>query len=236
MTVSGKVVIITGATGNLGAALLSVLAAGDARLVAVDRDEARLRQRLAGRPGGGAHRAVQVGDLAASGAFDAVVAQAIDAFGRIDGLVTTVGAFEMAPIESSGIDLWDRMLRLNLFTALNAIRTVIPAMRAARAGSIVAIGAGAALKAPAQLGAYAASKSALLKLVESTADELKGDGVRVNAVLPGTIDTPVNRTAMPDADHALWVTPAEVANLIAFLVSDLASGVTGAFVPASGRS
>src|SRR5258705_6653508 len=108
MTVSGKVVIITGATGNLGAALLSVLAAGDARLVAVDRDEARLRQRLAGLPGSGAHRAVQVGDLAASGAFDAVVAQAIDSFGRIDGLVTTVGAFEMAPIESSGIDLWDR--------------------------------------------------------------------------------------------------------------------------------
>jgi NAD(P)-dependent dehydrogenase (short-subunit alcohol dehydrogenase family) len=236
MMLSGKIVIVTGATGNVGAALLSVLAAGGARLVAVDRDEGRVRQHLAELPESGAHRAMQVGDLAAPGAFDAVVAEAIDAFGRIDGLATTVGAFEMAPIESGGTDLWDRMLRLNLFTALNAMRTVIPSMRATRAGSIVAIGAGAALKAPAQLGPYAASKSALLKLVESAADELKGDGIRVNAVLPGTIDTPVNRKAMPDADHARWVTPTEVANLIAFLLSDLASGVTGTFVAAPGRS
>jgi NAD(P)-dependent dehydrogenase (short-subunit alcohol dehydrogenase family) len=236
MTLSGKVVIVTGATGNVGAALMSILAMGGASLVAVDRNEVRVRQHLAELPGSGVHRAVQVGDLAAPGAFDNVVAQAIDAFGRIDCLATTVGAFEMAPIEASTSDLWDRMLRLNLFTALNAIRTVIPSMRAARAGSIVAIGAGAALKAPAQLAAYAASKSALLKLVESAADELKEDGVRVNAVLPGTIDTPVNRKAMPDADHARWVTPTEVAALIAFLLSDLASGVTGAFVPATGRS
>jgi NAD(P)-dependent dehydrogenase (short-subunit alcohol dehydrogenase family) len=236
MMLSGKVVIVTGATGNVGAALMSILAAGGAWLVAVDRDESRVRQHFAELPGSGVHRAVQVGDLAAQGAFDPVVAQAIDAFGRIDCLATTVGAFEMAPIETGTAELWDRMLRLNLFTALNAIRAVVPAMRTARAGSIVAIGAGAALKAPAQLAAYAASKSALLKLVESAADELKGDGIRVNAVLPGTIDTPVNRKAMPDADHARWVTPTEVANLIAFLLSDLSSGVTGAFVPAPGRS
>jgi NAD(P)-dependent dehydrogenase (short-subunit alcohol dehydrogenase family) len=236
MMLSGKIVIVTGATGNVGAALMSVLAAGGARLVAVDRDESRVRQHFAELPGSGGHRAVQVGDLAAPGAFDIVVAQAIGAFGRIDCLATTVGAFEMASIESGTADLWERMLQLNLFTALNAIRAVIPSMRAARVGSIVAIGAGAALKAPAQLAAYAASKSALLKLVESTADELKGDGIRVNAVLPGTIDTPVNRKAMPDADHARWVTPTEVATLIAFLLSDLASGVTGAFVPAPGRS
>jgi NAD(P)-dependent dehydrogenase (short-subunit alcohol dehydrogenase family) len=236
MMLSGKVVIVTGATGNVGAALLSVLAADGARLVAVDRDAKRLQQHLAELSGNGVHRAVQVGDLAAPGAFDTVVAQAIDAFGKIDGLATTVGAFEMAPVESSTADLWDRMLRLNLFTALNALRAVIPPMRAARAGSVVAIGAGAALKAPARLAAYAASKSALLKLVESTADELKGEGVRVNAVLPGTIDTPPNRKAMPETDHARWVTPTEVANLIAFLLSDLASGVTGAFVSAPGRS
>ena len=236
MMLSDKVVIVTGATGNVGAALLAVLAASGARLVAVDRDESRVRQHLAGLPTGDAHRAVAVADLAAPGAFDAVIAQTTQAYGRIDGLATTVGAFDMAPIGAAGPELWDRMLRLNLFTALNAIRAVIPPMRAARGGSIVAIGAGAALKAPAQLAAYAASKSALLKLVESAADELKAEGVRVNAVLPGTIDTPPNRQAMPDADPARWVTPTEVANVIAFLLSDRASGVTGAFVPAPGRS
>lgn len=236
MLQSEKIVIVTGATGNVGSALSSVLAANGARLVAVDRDGDRVRRHLASLPGSGNHRAVAVGDLAAPGAFDAIVAEAMAAFGRIDGLATTVGAFEMASIAAAGPQMWDSMLKLNLFTVLSAIQAVIPPMLAARSGSIVAISAIAALKAPAQLAAYAASKSALLKLVESTADELKGEGVRVNAVLPGTIDTPPNRQAMPDADHARWVTPTEVANAMAFLLSELASGVTGALLPVTGRT
>ena len=104
-----------------------------------------------------------------------------------------------------------------------------------QAGRIVSVAAGAALKAPAQLAAYAAAKAGVIKLTESVADELKGMGITANAVLPGTIDTPQNRAAMPDADVTKWVTPDEVAAVLAFLVSEDAGGVTGAAIPVTGR-
>jgi NAD(P)-dependent dehydrogenase (short-subunit alcohol dehydrogenase family) len=116
------------------------------------------------------------------------------------------------------------------------VRAELPHLRAAGGGAIVAIGAGAALRAPSGMAAYAASKAAVLRLVESTADETKREKIRVNAVLPGTIDTPQNRAAMPDADPSHWTTPREVAETIAFLLSDAASGITGAAVPVPGRS
>jgi NAD(P)-dependent dehydrogenase (short-subunit alcohol dehydrogenase family) len=128
------------------------------------------------------------------------------------------------------------MFALNLKTALNFYRAIVPVMRSARRGSLVAIGAAAGLRAPAELSAYAASKAAVMRLTESLADELKPHGVRANAVLPGTIDTPQNRAAMPDADPALWVKPTEVAEAILFLLSDAARGVTGALLPVGGRS
>jgi len=108
-------------------------------------------------------------------------------------------------------------------------------MRQAGRGAIVSIAAGAALKAPSGLSAYAASKSAVIRLTESLADELKGEGITVNTVMPSTIDTPQNRAAMPDADTSKWVTPDQVAEVMAFLVSPQASGVTGAAVPITGR-
>jgi NAD(P)-dependent dehydrogenase (short-subunit alcohol dehydrogenase family) len=222
-----KVFLVTGATGNVGAALIGVLAARGLRTVALVRP---------GETQPAATLTVAADDLADAASAEAAVAEAATQLGRIDGLAHTVGGFAMAAMGESPPALWERMFRINALTTVNMVRAVLPHLRAAGGGAMVAIGAGAALRAPSGMAAYAASKAAVLRLVESTADETKRDNIRVNAVLPGTIDTPQNRAAMPDADPSHWTTPREVAETIAFLLSDAASGITGAAVPVPGRA
>jgi NAD(P)-dependent dehydrogenase (short-subunit alcohol dehydrogenase family) len=219
-----RVVLVTGAAGNVGAALVAALAKRGVRVAAVDRP---------GHAPAGADGSVLVipaADLSRPEDAAAAVATALERFGRLDGVAHTVGSFAFADIAATPRSLWDEMLRLNLFTTLEVFRAALPHVRAAR-GSLVAVGAGAAMRAPSGMAAYAASKSALLRLVESMADELRPAGVRVNAVLPGTIDTPQNRAAMPDADRAAWVAPGQVAAAMAFLLLPDADGVTGALLP-----
>ena len=132
------------------------------------------------------------------------------------------------------ISTWDRMWAMNVQTALNACRSTIPFFEAGH-GSIVNIGSATAAKAEFGKGAYAAAKSGVARLTEALAEELKSKAIRVNAVLPSIIDTPANRKDMPDADFDSWVTTRELANVIAFLLSDKASGITGALVPVTGR-
>ncbi|MBO0710745.1 MAG: SDR family oxidoreductase [Acetobacteraceae bacterium] len=236
MSFKRKIVVVTGAAGNVGRAVCRLLAEREARVAAVDTLDAPLREAVAALPHAGQHLAVSGVDLLDPASCTAFVERVLRELGPIDGALNTVGGFAMAALDAAGPELWDQMFGLNLKSALNLYRAVIPGMRAARRGSLVAIGAAAALRAPAQMGAYAASKGAVLRLTESFADELKADGIRVNAVLPGTIDTPQNRAAMPDADPALWVKPIEVAEAILFLLSDAASGVSGALLPVGGRS
>jgi NAD(P)-dependent dehydrogenase (short-subunit alcohol dehydrogenase family) len=228
---TNQIVIITGAGGNVGSAATRLLAARGATVVAVDRTA----RTLVGALPGGPHLAESGVDLSDAGECHALAERVLAATGRIDGLVHTVGTFRAAPLVDTDDGLWDLMMTVNLKTTLNMARAVVPAMRKAGRGAIVSIAAGAALKAPSGLSAYAASKSAVIRLTESLADELKADGIRINTVLPSTIDTPQNRAAMPDADPAKWVTPDQVAEVLAFLVSPQASGVTGAAVPITGR-
>jgi NAD(P)-dependent dehydrogenase (short-subunit alcohol dehydrogenase family) len=236
MSFTDKAIIVTGAAGNVGGAVIRLLAERGARVAAVDAVKQPLDALVASLPDAGHHLALSGYDLMDPAACAAIAERVGREFGRIDGAVNTVGGFAMGSLAESGPELWDHMFGLNLKTALNLYRAVAPKMREARSGSLVAIGAAAALRAPDGLAAYASSKSAVLRLTESLADELKRDGVRVNAVLPGTIDTPQNRAAMPDADPSLWVKPTEVAEAILFLLSDAASGVTGALLPVGGRS
>lgn len=221
------VVIVTGAAGNLGAAVSEMLAGRGCKVVAVYR---KTRERR-----GAEALVVGAEDLADPTCCAGVAAEAVKALGRIDALVHTVGGFAMGSIAAGELDLWGRMWRINLVTAVNMMRAVWPALQAGGGGSIVAIGAQPALHAGASMAAYAGAKAALLRQIEAAAEEGKSHSIRANTVLPGIIDTPQNRAEMPGADTAKWVTPPQVAEAIAFLLSDAASGISGAHLPVTGR-
>jgi NAD(P)-dependent dehydrogenase (short-subunit alcohol dehydrogenase family) len=225
------IALVTGAAGNLGRAVAAALAAQGWRLALLDRDGAALATLAAALPGE-AHVVLSGVDLTDAAACAGAVAQAGAA---LAGVVHTVGGFAAGAMAEGGLAAFEPMFRLNLLTTANLFAAALPPMRAAGRGSLVAIGAMAALRAPGGLAAYAAAKSGVLRLVEATAEEVKAEGVRVNALLPGTIDTPQNRAAMPEADTSRWVAPAQLAEAAAFLLSPAASGVTGALLPVTGR-
>ncbi len=230
---TNSVVIVTGASGNLGRAVLSELARRPVRIVAIDRERSGIEDALAGA---GEGHAVHAGvDLTDAAAVEVVIASTLKAFGRIDGVVHTVGGFAYAAVADSDAALFERMFRLNVLTTVNVVQAALAPMRAAGRGSIVTVAAGAALKAPAGLAAYAAAKAGVLRLVESFAEEAKADAVRINAVLPSIIDTSQNRADMPKADPDRWVKPEKLAAVIGFLLSDEASAITGAAIPVPGR-
>jgi len=227
---ANKVIIVTGAAGNVGSALAKLLASRSARVVLVDTVRDRLAA-VADSLDGSGHLAFSEYDLTSSAAAEALLAKVQSTCGRLDGVGTTVGGFAMAKLADAGPEQWDAMFRLNVTTTWNIYRAAVPVMRQADGGALVGIGSAAGLRGSAQMAAYSAIKSAVMRLTESLADELRGDRIRVNAVLPTTIDTPQNRAAMPGANTSLWVQPSEVAEAMAFLLSDAASGVTGALLP-----
>lgn len=228
MELQGKRIAITGAFGALGQAMVrSALDAG-ALVAAIDRAPTA----PAGIDGASAIGGVDLGDAdAARGAIDA----AAHAIGGLDGLVNIAGTFRWETLADGSLDTWDLLYRINLRTALATSKAAITHLRAAGGGRIVNIGAGAASKAGAGMGAYAASKAGVARLTEALAEELKDDSITVNAVLPSIIDTAANRADMPKADFSRWVQPAQLAAVIVFLLSDRASAVTGALLPVSGR-
>lgn len=226
---TGKVVIVTGAAGNVGSALATLLASRGAHIAAVDTVRDRLEAVVAGLPGTG-HQALSAYDLTDAIATGSLVSHVVSTFGRLDAVGTTVGGFAMAKLADAGLDHWETMFALNVKTTWNIYRAAVPAIRNAGGGALVGIGSVAGLRAGAEVAAYAATKSAVMRLTESLAEELRPDRIRVNAVLPTTIDTPQNRASMPGADTSRWVTPAEVGEVMAFLLSGAASGVTGALL------
>jgi NAD(P)-dependent dehydrogenase (short-subunit alcohol dehydrogenase family) len=227
---ANKVIIVTGAAGNVGSALARLLASRSARVVLVDTVRDRLAA-VADMLEASGHLTFSEYDLTDYAASEALVAKVLSTCGRLDGVGTTVGGFAMAKLADAGVEQWDAMFRLNVTTTWNIYRAAVPAIRQAGGGALVGIGSAAGLHGSAQMAAYSATKSAVMRLTESLADELRADHIRVNAVLPTTIDTPQNRTAMPEADTSLWVQPSEVAAAMAFLLSEAASGVTGALLP-----
>ena len=153
----------------------------------------------------------------------------------IGALINVAGGFRWETVQDGSVESWDWLYETNVKTALITCREFLPDLAKTGAGRIVNVGAAAAAKAGAGMGAYAASKSAVLRLTEALAEEWKDAGVAVNAVLPSIIDTPANRASMPDADFTKWVAPDALADAVAFLVSPGARAITGAGIPVTGR-
>jgi NAD(P)-dependent dehydrogenase (short-subunit alcohol dehydrogenase family) len=230
-----RVVIVTGAAGNLGRAVAQAFHTLQARLVLVDRAQDRLPILFHEWTTSPQHLLATSVDLENPDAVHSMVEQVLDRFGRIDVLANTVGGYRAGtPVHETPIEVWDGMLSLNARTAFIVSRAVIPAMREQGYGKIIHIASRAALQGSAKAAAYSASKAALVRLTESLSAELKRSGINVNCVLPGTIDTPQNREAMPKADHSRWVAPEAIADVICFLASGAAHAIHGAAIPVYG--
>ena len=216
-----RTVVITGALGGLGRRVCAVAEAQGARVLRLDiaRDES----------------------LTDSYAVDLTNADAtfelIHSLGPFDGLINLAGGFAMGTESwDSSEDQWDLMFSLNVSTMRNAIKAAVPVLLEQQAGSIVNVGAYGAREGQGLMGAYCASKSVVMRLTETLAEELKTKGINVNAVLPTVIDTAANRAAMPDAEPADWVSPDDLAAVICFLSSSAARAINGALIPVKGLS
>ncbi|MDB5868734.1 MAG: putative short-chain dehydrogenase/reductase [Polaromonas sp.] len=220
-------VIVTGGLGALGRSVGAELTARGARVALVDRapqTEVAGIELVVG--------SVDLGDGASAASAFAQVAQQL---GGIDAIVNVAGGFAWETLEAGSVETWDRLYAMNLRTAVIACREVLPYLLLQPSGRIVNIGALAAQKAGAGMGAYAASKAGVARLTEALAEELKDKNITVNAVLPSILDTPTNRADMPDADVTRWVSTQALSGVIAFLISDDARAITGASLPVAGR-
>ena len=234
MTFSTTTVLVTGAAGNLGRALAAAFSARGANLVLAGRKREEL---VASFGAEDEHRLFATVDLLDQSSVDTAVALSRERFRRIDVLCNIAGGFRMGePVHEISDKNWDFMLDVNARTLLHAARAVVPQMIEGGGGKIVNVGAFSAQKGAAQMGAYIAAKSAVIRLTEAMAAELREKNINVNCVLPTTIDTPENRASMPKADPTRWVAPADLANVIVFLASHDARAIHGAAIPVTGLS
>jgi NAD(P)-dependent dehydrogenase (short-subunit alcohol dehydrogenase family) len=223
-------IVVTGAGGALGSGLVRALAASGQRVIAVERDSARAEQAFVGI----ANCRVLGFDVSSNEAWQHALSDS-----EISGAVLVAGTWKGGPrlFEAGGDAIWSTVMSANLETARVALQALLPRMVAAKTGSIVAIGSRTAPRPweGARAAAYAASKAAVIALVQACAAEVLADGVRINAVLPSTIDTPANRTAMPKHDPSKWVSVESLSGVIAFLLSDAARDISGAAIPVFGK-
>jgi NAD(P)-dependent dehydrogenase (short-subunit alcohol dehydrogenase family) len=233
---SGKVALVAGGTGGLGRSVsLAFLEEGATVVVTYRRQEAfDILRREAGQ--GGSRLEGQPADATDEAEAEQLIAGVFARHGRLDALVNAVGAY------AGGTKLWemdtetlDRMLQLNLRSVYALSRAVARRMVERGQGAIVNVVSKAALEHGPGEAAYAASKAAALALADSLAADLKGTGVRANAILPSIIDTEANRRAMPGAAFDAWPKPGDIARVILFLCSDDASVIHGAAIPVYGN-
>jgi NAD(P)-dependent dehydrogenase (short-subunit alcohol dehydrogenase family) len=230
MSQARRSVLVSGGTGALGRAVTrAFLDAGDGVVVpwilAAEADA--MRRDFADALAAGRLALVEADVADAAGA-----AAAVGSAEPLAVLVNGAGGFAGGPpVWDTALETWDAMYRINVRTAVALARAAAPGMRARGAGSIVNVASAATASRPAGLAAYVAAKSGVVVLTETLQKELAGSGVRVNAVVPTTIDTPANRRAMPDADFSTWTRPEAIARVVLWLASDAAEPVRGGLVP-----
>jgi len=216
-SLEGQVAIVTGASGALGSAVSKVLLQAGVTLAGIDRTGASHLSQDSGIRGFPAN-------LMDPEDVRQVIAKIAAELRRIDILVHVMGGFAGGTSVADTDDAtWRKMMDINLDAAFYVLRAVVPVMRAAGRGRIITIGSRQAVQPAANVGAYSASKAALVSLVQTVALENKDRNIRANVVLPGTMDTPANRMAMPKANVEKWVQPAHVAELVAILAGEVAA-------------
>jgi NAD(P)-dependent dehydrogenase (short-subunit alcohol dehydrogenase family) len=222
MRADGNVVLIAGGSGALGQTVVPSFVSTGARVITADRRPLSVRVE-------------SCTDMKADVTDEADVRRLVDEVirtaGRIDTLINLVGGFAMGRVVETDASLWHRMLTMNLTAAFLLSKAVLPHMLERQTGRIVHVAARAALEPFPGATAYIVSKSGLVALIHTLSLELAGSGVTVNGVLPTTIDTPANRSSMPDADPSKWVRPESIAQTLIFLASKEASQINGALIP-----
>ena len=220
-----RVVLVTGAAGALGQAVVDTFAQAGATVAQLDVV-----------PLDNTHYSA-ICDLTDAEACTAAVSSVVTQLGRVDVLANIAGGFTMGErVHETSAETWDFMFNLNALSVLNMARAVVPTLLAQGGGKLVNVGARAGLHGAGLMGAYSASKSVVIRLTESLADELKEQGINVNCVLPSIIDTERNRADMPDADFSRWVAPSALARVVLFLASSAADPIHGAALPVDGLS
>jgi NAD(P)-dependent dehydrogenase (short-subunit alcohol dehydrogenase family) len=233
VSLTGLGVVVSGGTGDLGRAVVAALLREGARVAVPYRSAAAWEELRALFPADASlwGASAEIGEAAAARRF---VDEAVAWLGRLDGLAAVAGAYAGGRrLDEAPDDEWPAMLAANLQTAYALCRAAVPRLRE-RGGSIVTVGARAVEGGGALKAAYAVSKAGVIALTRALAAENQDRGLRANCVLPGTIDTPGNRAAMPKADRSSWTPPEAIARVIAFLLSPASAPLTGAVLPVDG--
>ena len=230
---SGQVVVITGAAGNLGRAAAAAFARHGAKLVLVDVSLDHLRSSYAAQD---TDHLLLAADLTNEGSVRTAVAAALAKFGKLAVLCNIAGGFHYGePVHKAGPDVLRRMMDLNVATVINAVRFVVPSLIEAGSGTVINIGAAGHVQGHANMSAYAVAKSGVMRITESMAEELHGTGVSVFCLMPTIIDTPQNRTDMPDSDFSMWTPPEDIAEVMVLLTERAAGLMSGSLIPLKGK-